>query len=280
MAVSSSSALRVALAQVASSLDPEENRAALPALAERASGTDLVVLPEVFARDFGPPDDRLGPYAESLDGPFVAALTAAARSQGGTWVAGMLEHGDDPERPYNTLVVVDRDGLRASYRKMHLYDSFGFLESERMTAGPATPTLVEVGGLTVGLMTCYDLRFPELGRALSRAGAELLVVPAAWVVGPRKVAHWRTLLAARAIENVAYVAGACQPGPRYTGHSVVLDPWGEPVATAEDGDTMLTAYVDAATVADARAENPSLDNRRDDVPWDAPVHVTAREPRG
>ena len=113
----------------------------------------------------------------------------------------MFEVSDDPDRPYNTLVVVDRDGLRASYRKIHLYDSFGYKESDRLLAGPVEPVLVDVGGFRVGLMTCYDLRFPELARELVSRGAELLVVPSAWVAGPAKVDHWRTLATARAIEN-------------------------------------------------------------------------------
>jgi len=111
-------------------------------------------------------------------------------------------------------------------------------------------------------MTCYDLRFPELARELVRRGAELLVVPAAWVAGPGKVHHWRTLATARAIENTAYVAAVGQPGPRYTGHSLVVGPAGELVAELEDGDHVLVATVDHDTLADARATNPSLANRR------------------
>jgi predicted amidohydrolase len=226
-----------------------------------------VVLPEVYQRDFGRPDDALGPDAEPLDGPFVAALVDKATGHGGTWVAGMLERSEDPDRPYNTLVVVDREGLRASYRKVHLYDSFGFRESDRMLPGPRTPVVVEVAGVKAGLMTCYDLRFPELARELSRAGSELLVVPSAWVAGPLKVHHWRTLVTARAIENLTYVAAVGQSGPRYTGHSMVADPRGETVIEAGEVDQLLCAAIDPALVAEARRENPSLDNRRDDGPW-------------
>src|SRR5688500_19137975 len=110
-------AVRVALVQVASSRVPAENREALTAL--DVGPAELVVLPECFQRDFGAPDEPLGPDAEPLDGPFVEALTARAAEHGGTWVAGMLERSEDQDRPYNTLVVVDRDGLRASDRKTH-----------------------------------------------------------------------------------------------------------------------------------------------------------------
>ena len=273
------SSLRLALLQVASSTEPAENLARLPELADRAGEADLVVLPEVFARDFGSPAEPLAGDAEPLDGPFVAGLVDAARRQGGTWVAGMFERSEDPDRPYNTLVVVDGQGLRAAYRKIHLYDSFGYKESDRLRAADPAPTVVDVAGVQVGLTTCYDLRFPELGRALARAGTDLLLVPAAWVAGPRKATQWRALLVARAIENVAYVAGVSQPGPRYTGHTAVVDPRGEVVASVEDGEAVVTAAVDLTRVEAARAENPSLLNRRDDLAW-APVHrVGPRDPR-
>jgi predicted amidohydrolase len=257
---------RVALVQVASSRVPAENRDHLAAL--EVAPADLVVLPECFQRDFGAPDEPLGPDAETLDGPFVTALVSKAAGHGGTWVAGMLEQSEDPVRPYNTLVVVDADGLKASYRKIHLYDSFGFRESDRLLAGPRTPLAVEIAGVRVGLVTCYDLRFPELPRALSRTGVELLVAPSAWVAGPRKVQHWRTLVTARAIENVAYVAAVGQSAPRYTGHSMLVDPRGDVVVEAGDADDVVVGELRGGLLEEARTENPSLLNRRDETPWD------------
>ncbi len=258
--------LRVALVQVAASRVPAENRDRLVDFP--VPSADLVVLPEAYQRDLGRAGDPLGPDAEPLDGPFVAALTVAASRHGGIWVAGMLERSEDPDRPFNTLVVADGGGLRAAYRKIHLYDSFGVRESDRLTAGARSPLVIDVGGVPVGLLTCYDLRFPELARELSRSGTELLVVPAAWVAGPRKVRHWRTLVAARAIENVCYVAAVGQPGPRYTGHSQLVDARGEVVVEADEAETIVTGTVSARALAEAREENPSLLNRRDDVPWD------------
>jgi predicted amidohydrolase len=111
-------------------------------------------------------------------------------------------------------------------------------------------------------MTCYDLRFPELARTLVERGAEALVVPAAWVAGERKVEHWRTLLRARAIENTVWVVGVGQPGPRYTGHSLVVAPDGDIVAEAGDDEAVIDAVIDRAAVADVRRTNPSLANRR------------------
>ena len=111
-------------------------------------------------------------------------------------------------------------------------------------------------------MTCYDLRFPELARALVDAGAEVLVVPAAWVAGPHKVDHWRTLVRARAIENTAFVVAVGQPGPRYTGHSLVVDPLGEVLVEAGEGAEVVTAVLEHTTLERARRTNPSLANRR------------------
>jgi predicted amidohydrolase len=257
------SSLRVALVQKPASLDPAENRDALASLSGvLEADTGLVVLPEASMRDFGAPDSDLGPVAERLDGPFVERLGKLAAEHGTTVVAGMFEVGDDPHRPFNTLVVVDADGLRASYRKIHLYDSFGYKESDRLSPGPVEPVLVDVAGVTVGLMTCYDLRFPELARELVLRGAQLLVVPSAWVAGPGKVQHWRTLVSARAIENTVYVAAVGQPGPRYTGHSLLVGPAGEVVAEVGDGEHVLTASVSTEQVAEAREVNPSLLNRR------------------
>ena len=125
--------------------------------------------------------------------------------------------------------------------------------------GPATFDLL---GFGVGLMTCYDLRFPELARLLVDRGADVLVVPAAWVAGPRKVEHWRTLVRARAIENTVFVVAAAQPGPRYTGHSMVVDPLGDVLAEAGEEAAVLRATLDRELLDDARRTNPSLANRR------------------
>lgn len=149
------------------------------------------------------------------------------------------------------------------YRKIHLYDSFGFKESDVLSAGATEPVVVEVNGWRVGLMTCYDLRFPELGRLLADEGAEVIVVPAAWVAGERKVQHWQTLLRARAIENLAYVVGVGQPAPRYCGHSTVIAPNGDVLVEAGGPDeVVLDAVLERSLLTEVRRVNPSLDNRR------------------
>jgi predicted amidohydrolase len=252
------SELSVTLVQAASGLDPAANRQRLAALVP--GGSDLVVLPEAYARDFGEAGSDVGPFAEDLDGPFGTELARVALVRGTTVVAGMFERSPDPSRPWNTLLV--RGGAAASYRKIHLYDSFGYRESDALRAGPLEPAVVDLGGFRLGLMTCYDLRFPELARLLVDRGADVLVVPTAWVAGPRKVDHWRTLSRARAIENTVYVVAAAQPGPRYSGHSLVVDPMGEVVVEAGEGEEILTATLSTAAIDEARRTNPSLANRR------------------
>jgi len=250
--------MQVTLVQEASTLDPAENRGRLAQLTPE--GSDLVVFPEAFARDFGEPGSDLSGAAEPLDGPFATAVARVATQRGTTVLAGMFETGDDPARPVNTLVL--RGAAHADYRKIHLYDSFGYRESDRVTAGPLTPVTVDLAGLRIGLMTCYDLRFPELARALVDAGAEVIVVPAAWVAGPRKADHWTTLARARAIENTAYVVGVGQPGPRYTGHSIVVGPLGDVLVEAGEKPETLSVSLERAALDEARRTNPSLANRR------------------
>lgn len=241
--------------------DLAANRAALDERLSGLDGVDLVVLPEATMHAFGPAEFPLATIAEPLDGPFVEAVTGHAKRLGATVVAGMFEKTDT--LPYNTLVVAGPDGdLVASYRKIHLFDSFGYRESDRLSAGELSPVCVDVGELRLGLLTCYDLRFPELGRALVDDGALALAVPSAWYAGEHKLQQWRTLLAARAIENVAFVIAAGQSAPNYGGHSTIIDPMGTIVAEAGDADETLIGDLEAAAVAAAREVNPSLANRR------------------
>ena len=255
--------MRVALVQLVSAPDSATNRTAIAAqLADLTSGNDLdlVVLPEGAMHDFGSPDLDLRTVAEPLDGPFVQLLTAEAARLQTTIIGGMFEQTDG--LPFNTLVVVDPDGLRATYRKIHLYDSFGYRESDRLSPGEIVPVVVDIAGRPVGLMTCYDLRFPEHARALVDAGAELIAIPAAWVAGEHKLDHWRTLLAARAIENTVHVVAAAQGGDRYTGHSSAIDPMGTIVVEADNAPEIIQADLEADDVTRARDVNPSLANRR------------------
>ncbi|PSL05207.1 putative amidohydrolase [Haloactinopolyspora alba] len=254
--------MRVALTQLAADVDAERNLDTVRRLTTDVEA-DLIVLPEATMHDFGDPSTPLGPPAQALDGPFVTALAALAREHAATVVGGMFERSDDPERPYNTLVALGPDGtLVATYRKAHLYDSFGYRESDRLLAGAPVPVVLTVGDVTIGLLTCYDLRFPEQARALVDAGADALVVPAAWVRGPLKEDHWETLLRARAMENTVYVAAAAQCGRKYCGRSMLVDPLGVAVAAAGADESSTQARLDPAQIAAARERNPALHHRR------------------
>jgi predicted amidohydrolase len=257
--------VRVTAIQFAASTDVDANVGAIGALmrAVRGAEPDLVVLPEAAMHEFGGPDLRLGPVAQRLDGPFVAAIAEHARALQATVVAGMFETAPDPDRPYNTLFAVGPGGdLLASYRKVHLYDSFGFRESDRLSSGPVEAATLKVGDLVVGLMTCYDLRFPEYARLLVDAGADAILVPAAWVRGPLKEDHWETLLRARAIENTVYVVGAAQTGPSCIGSSMIVDPMGVAIARLGDETGFIAAELSLDRVREVRERNPSLANRR------------------
>jgi predicted amidohydrolase len=254
--------MRVALVQVVAGTDPAENMAAVTKLLDGVDA-DLIVLPEAVMHEFGLPETTLGPVAQPLDGPFVTALAGLARKHDAAVVGGMFEHSDDADRPYNTLVALDARGSPlATYRKAHLFDSFGHRESDKLTAGPPQPVTIDIAGLRVGLMTCYDLRFPEQARALVDAGADVLAVPAAWVRGPLKEDQWVILLRARAIENTAYVAGAGQCGALYCGRSALVDPMGVVVAALGESQGVVTGVVEPDRLRAVREHNPALQHRR------------------
>ena len=202
--------LSVTLVQEASGLDPAGTARGCTTWSPPTA--DLVVLPEAFARDFGEAGSDVSPYAEPLDGAFATELAAVAAERNTTVVAGMFETGEDPARPYNTLLVRGAaDGVVPQDPPLRLLRLPGVRPAHRRARSSRWSS--RSAGFGVGLMTCYDLRFPELARLLVDHGAEVLVVPAAWVAGPRKVDHWRTLVRARAIENTVFVVAAGQPGP-------------------------------------------------------------------
>ncbi len=255
--------VRVAVAQFAPGDDVAANRAAVERLVREAAdaGARLTVLPEYttfFERRMGP---AFAEHAQPVDGPFVGAVQAVAARTGTTVVLGLVESAG--ERVRNTAVAVDATGVVAVYRKAHLYDAFGAEESRWVEPGGLEPpqTFV-VDGLRVGMQTCYDLRFPEATRVLADAQVDLVLVPADWVPGPRKVAHWRTLLAARAIENTVFVAAAGQVPPAGVGASLVLDPAGDVLAELGEQPGVATADLDPARIAEVREVNPSLALRR------------------
>lgn len=263
--------VRVHAVALASTRDAAGNLAAVTAAvgSAAADGADLVLLPE-YAAAFDP--RGVGrELAEPLAGPFVEGLCRASGADGPVVVGGTAI--PEGERAANVVVAVRGGAVVGTYRKVHLYDAFGRRESDDLVAGdPAAPPLVvPVGGLAVGVLTCYDVRFPESARRLVDAGADVLAVPAAWAAGERKADQWETLVRARAIENTCYALGAVQHGPGVTGDALVVGPDGAvlarvdavALATAEPAtDAWAAADLSPAEVAAVRERNPSLANRR------------------
>lgn len=255
--------MRAAVVQMPASDDKPDNLRRLQELVRRAAGegAELVVAPEAVMHDFARPDTPLGPVAEGLDGPFVTGLRETARELEITVVAGMFQSAADG-RAYNTVVAVRGDELLGTYRKLHLFDALGWRESDQLVPGDGALLTFGGGGLTFGVQTCYDIRFPELSRALVDRGVDVLLVPAAWVAGSQKEHQWRTLVTARAIESTAYAVVACQSPPRYVGCSAVIDPMGTSVATVATTEGVAVAELSPARVAEVRAAVPSLQHRR------------------
>lgn len=260
----SEDAVGIAVAQFAPTADTVANLRTIADLTARAAarGAKVVLFPEYASYFVDPFDPSLAAHAEDLDGPFAQTLREIARRHGVVVVAGLVERGEG-ERVRNAVIAVDAEGLRAVSRKLHLYDAFGQRESDWVEPGEITdPQTFEVGGLRFALMTCYDLRFPEVARRLADAGAHVVLVAAEWVRGPLKEHHWRTLLHARAIENTLYVAGADHPPPVGVGASVVVDPQGVEIAGIGTGTDVAIAFADAGSVERVRRVNPALSLRR------------------
>ena len=266
--------LRTALCQFTSGTDPEANLRTIDDLAQRAAGegAQLAVFPEAAMVRFGIP---LGPVAESLDGPWAEGVRASARRHGLTLVAGMFTPSPDG-RVANTLLATGPD-VEASYDKIHLYDAFGFSESDTVAPGSKVVT-IDVAGVRVGLATCYDIRFPELFRAHADEGAVLSVVPASWGAGPGKLSHWELLARARALDATTWIAavGQAPPAPQGEdadiekptkaptgiGHSMLVGPDGRIRQEAGEKPELTVADVDVEEAGRVRRAVAVLDNRR------------------
>jgi predicted amidohydrolase len=256
----------IAVAQFAPGTDSARNLSTMHRLASRATdrGAKLVVFPE-YSSYFAP---KLGAdfvdAASSLDGPFVTSVQSLATRSEAWIVFGLVEEIDDADRFSNTLVAVSPAGdIVATYRKLHLYDAFGDRESEWVRPGEIEAAQVfDVEGFTVGLQTCYDLRFPEVTRRLVDAGANLIVVPSEWVRGPLKEHHWRTLAVARALENTAYLAAADHAPPIGVGNSMIVDPMGVEIATIGEIEDVAVASISLSRLTSVRELNPALKLRR------------------
>ena len=257
--------MKVALGQFAVAADWETNlQQCLDLIASaKRDGADLLLLPEgILARDINDPE-IMPKTAQPLDGPFMTGLKDAST---GIAIAGCVNVPDGAGRFFNTHFVLKDGVFLALYRKLHLYDAFSMKESQRTSPGTEPPPVLEIGGMRVGLMTCYDVRFPELARSLALQGAEVLLLPAAWVRGAAKERHWEVMTVARALENTCYVVAVGECGPRNIGASMVVDPLG--VITLALGEETALGYATLSRerIRHARHVLPVLENRRFGAP--------------
>ena len=261
--------MRVALVQLISGHNVEANLAKIAATARPAAaeGAELVVYPEATMFAFGAP---LAPIAEPIEGHFGTAVQRLAAELGVTIIVGMFTPAGDG-RVHNTLLVAGPDGT-TGYDKIHLFDAFGFTESRTVAAGDRLQRIT-LGDATIGLATCYDLRFPSLFIENAAAGAQVAVVGASWGAGPGKVEQWELLVRARALDTTGFViaCGQADPAaqgvvagsaPTGVGHSMVVSPYGEVLGRLGAGEDTLIVDLDLSAVAAAREAIPVLRNRR------------------
>jgi len=267
--------MRIALAQFTADTVPARNLQLvleqIPAAA--AAGAQLVVFPEAMICSFARPRAEA---AEPLDGPWASAVRAAAKDAGITVIIGTFTPGTG-SKVRNTLLVTG-PGIEAHYDKIHLFDAYGYRESDQIEPGDQVVT-VAIGGVTVGVATCYDIRFPELFKVLAAQGAELIVVPASWAPGQGKVDQWRALAIARALDTTSLVvavgqalpaaddSGAGVRKPTGVGHSIVAGPLGERLLELGEEPELRVIDLDLEAVARAREALPVLANSRFGTQW-------------
>lgn len=261
---------RFALCQLTSSERADDN---IELIRERTrvaahEGARVVVFPEAMMARFGTP---LEPVAETLDGPWAQAVAAIAQEYGVLVVAGMFTPSPDG-RVRNTALVTGGD-THTGYHKIHLYDAFGFHESDTV-AGGFKIMMVDVDDLVVGVATCYDLRFPELFQALADAGSSVVVVPSSWGAGPGKREQWELLVRARALDSGNWVLACDQADPAASGtevnpkaptgigYTMAADPYGRVHAGLADAPDMLVVDVDPEVAEQSRNATAVLTNRR------------------
>lgn len=264
----------VALVQMRSSENKEENlKTSVDFISKAADrNASLICFPE-FQMAFSPlkqsPKDLANNVAEHIDGGnFVSALCRSAKRNKIGVIATVYERNKNKNelKVYDTAVIINNKGqITSVYRKLHLYNALGFRESDKLIQGNVIEKPVSTSVGNIGLMICYDIRFPEMSRILTVNGADILVVPSAWVYGIMKEDHWRTMIMARAIENGSYIIAPDQVGNIFSGRSMVADPFGTVLLDMGDKQGMDVVEIDKSRVMKVRDSLPLLKNRRLDI---------------
>ncbi len=261
---------RVAVVQFCASTQKSDNLENILNYIDDAAnkGAHLCAFPEFmmfYTTSRQSPRD-LAEQAETINGKFVNAIARAAEKNSIQVIGTLYEKSKRKDRVYDTVFLISKSGkLSSTYRKIHLYDALGFKESTKLEPGSkiSKPTMTSLG--KIGMLICYDLRFPEMPRLLAISGSEILVAPSAWVQGKMKEEHWITINKTRAIENGCYVIAPDQVGNIYCGRSLVVDPFGKILLDMKKKQGI--GFVDISTdkIRQTRKTLPLLQNRRTDI---------------
>lgn len=262
--------MKAAIVQFRASTDKEENLGRILSYARRAArrGAALCAFPEFMMFYTGPGQTarQLASLAEAAGGNFVTSIAQCAKDNGIQIVGSFYEKSRKKDRVYDTAFIAGRDGrIISKYRKIHLYDALGFRESDKMAPGSRIERPADTAVGKVGMMVCYDLRFPEMSRALASSGSQVLIAPSAWVRGRMKEEHWVTMNRARAIENGCYVLAPDQVGNIYCGRSLAVDPFGKVLLDLKKREGIGMVEIDAEKIRETRKSLPLLKNRRTDI---------------
>ncbi len=262
--------MKVAIIQFKALTSKENNLKKIISYISKAASKNatLCAFPEfmMFYTNSSQTPKQLADLSETINGNFVTTIANAAKIHHIQVVGSFYEKSRKKNRVYDTAFIIDKSGkIISTYRKIHLYDALGFRESNKMTSGSkiAKPVKTSIG--KIGMMICYDLRFPEIARSLAVSGSEILVVPSAWVKGNMKEEHWITINKTRAIENGCYVIAPDQVENIYCGRSLVVDPYGKILLDMKKKKGIGYVNIDLNKVKQTRKILPLLKNRRTDV---------------
>ena len=262
--------MKVAVVQFKASTNKKVNLKKIISYISKATSKNatLCAFPEfmMFYTSSSQTPKQLVNLAETINGNFVTTIAKAAKENQIQVVGSFYEKSRKKDRVYDTCFVIGKSGkVISTYRKIHLYDALGFKESDKIVSGSkiTKPVMTSLGKM--GMMICYDLRFPEMARSLATAGAEVLIAPSAWVKGNMKEEHWITINKTRAIENGCYVIAPDQVGNIYCGRSLVVDPYGKILLDMKKKQGIGFVNINLNKVKQTRKILPLLKNRRTDI---------------
>lgn len=262
--------MKVAVVQLKASTNKETNLKRITDCIRKAAKNKavLIAFPEfmMFYTTSSQTSKQLAELAETINGNFVSTIAKTAKENNIQVICSFYEKSTKKNRVYDTLFVVDKSGKTIStYRKIHLYDALGFKESDKLTSGTKIAKPIDTSIGKIGMMICYDLRFPEMSRILAASGSEILVASSAWVKGNMKEEHWVTLNKTRAIENGCYVIAPDQVGNIYCGRSIVVDPYGKVLLDMKKKQGIGYVDIELKKIKKIRKILPLLKNRRTDI---------------